>query len=94
MNPHIELVKKWLADPDSVTVEELRENSRAAYLTIDFTGDSYEVDCAANHAACKATEAARNNASYTKTTGEMPGNYWTNKCAYAVDRFDSIVAKK
>jgi len=30
MDKHIELVKKWLADPDSVTQEELCQNSDAA----------------------------------------------------------------
>ncbi len=31
MNPYIELVKKWLADNDSVTLEELRANETAAW---------------------------------------------------------------
>ena len=30
MNEHIELVKKWLADPDSVTFEELADNIEPA----------------------------------------------------------------
>jgi len=30
MDKHIELVKKWLDDPDSVTKEELKANSRSA----------------------------------------------------------------
>jgi hypothetical protein len=30
MNKHIELVKKWLDDPNSVTKEELNENAAAA----------------------------------------------------------------
>ena len=30
MNKHIELVKRWLANPKSVTVEELKANSDAA----------------------------------------------------------------
>ena len=33
MNEHIELVKKWLADKDSVSQEELQSNSDAAYAT-------------------------------------------------------------
>jgi len=33
MNKHIELVKKWLDDPSSVTVEELKANAtEVAYL--------------------------------------------------------------
>ncbi len=31
MNPYIELVKKWLADNDSVTLEELESNEDAAW---------------------------------------------------------------
>lgn len=31
MNIHIELVKKWLADNDSVSQEELKDNRVAAY---------------------------------------------------------------
>jgi|13_taG_2_1085334.scaffolds.fasta_scaffold196379_2 hypothetical protein len=30
MNPHIELVKKWLADPESVSLEELKDADVAA----------------------------------------------------------------
>ena len=30
MNKHIEVVKRWLADADSVTLQELRENRLAA----------------------------------------------------------------
>jgi hypothetical protein len=31
MNKHIELVKKWLKDKDSVSIEELKANKKAAY---------------------------------------------------------------
>ena len=31
MNIHIELVKKWLANNDSVTQKELKDNRAAAY---------------------------------------------------------------
>ena len=31
MNPHIELVKKWLADNESVSLKELRVNMDDAY---------------------------------------------------------------
>jgi hypothetical protein len=39
MNKHIELIKKWLADPDSVTQQELDDNytaTKAAYYAVDF----------------------------------------------------------
>ena len=38
MNKHIELVKKWLANPESVSQEELEANvnaAEAAYVTAD-----------------------------------------------------------
>ena len=35
MNKHIELVKKWLADKDSVSQEELEDNSAAAYTDVN-----------------------------------------------------------
>ena len=35
MNKHIELVKKWLNDPESVTKEELKANRDAAYIHYD-----------------------------------------------------------
>ena len=34
MNKHIELVKKWLADKDSVSQEELQSNSAGAYYVV------------------------------------------------------------
>jgi hypothetical protein len=42
MNSYIELVKKWLADNDSVRLEELRANkddARDAYLANDWAND-------------------------------------------------------
>jgi len=39
MNIHIELVKKWLADNDSVTQQELDDNyaaTKVAYYAVDF----------------------------------------------------------
>ncbi len=50
MNEHIELVKKWLADPKSVTQKELDENAKDA--------------CAAYRAAYWATEGIVDGAEY------------------------------
>ena len=56
MNKHIELVKKWLDDPNSVTKKELNENSaaaEAAAFAADaadaayYTADASEADSAA-----------------------------------------------
>ncbi len=48
MNKHIELVKKWLADPDSVTKEELDKNLEAADAA------SWTASCAARAAKADA----------------------------------------
>ena len=41
MNKHIELVKKWLADPESVTRQELEDNRDAAWAA--YADDAYAV---------------------------------------------------
>ena len=41
MNPHIELVKKFLADDTSVTEEELKANENAAYAVWANTDDAW-----------------------------------------------------
>ena len=61
MNKHIELVKKWLDDPDSVTVDELRENSESAYA-------AYAAYAAAAYAAYAAADDA---AKYVKRYEEL-----------------------
>ena len=45
MNIHIELVKKWLADPESVSQEELKanaDNTAAAYAAAAYAADAAE----------------------------------------------------
>ena len=46
MNPHIELVKKWLDDPKSVSAEELELNSRMAGAV---SGAASTANAAAEH---------------------------------------------
>ena len=58
MNEHIELVKKWLNDPDSVTLDELNANATAA-RTAAYAA-AYADTCAAYTAARDfARDAAR-----------------------------------
>ena len=57
-NKHIELVKKWLADPKSVTVEELEANAESAF---GFVGDA--AWSAANAAAAARTAVYAANAA-------------------------------
>ncbi len=57
MNKHIELVKKWLSDKDSVSSEELKANSNAAYAANAAAN-------AADAAAAAAFYAAAEDAVY------------------------------
>jgi hypothetical protein len=74
MNKHIELVKKWLDDPSSVTVEQLRVNTESADSAADAAyAAAYAADYAAYAAYAAAADAA--NAAYwvkkyEKLTGE------------------------
>ena len=62
-NAHIELVKTWLADKNSVSREELKANSRAAYAA-DYESKNWaDVSYAAKAAAC-ANDAAAQYATY------------------------------
>ena len=66
MNKHIELVKKWLNDPSSVSQEELVANSNAAYE------EYYE---AADEAY--ASYAATDYATYVAAADAA--TYWVNE---------------
>lgn len=60
-NKHIELVKKWLADKDSVSQEELKANAMAADVAAkaaDVAADAYVNAAAASAAASDAYGAA------------------------------------
>lgn len=55
MNKHIELVKKWLNDPSSVTIDELLINSDDAYAAIEAA--SYDPANVADDATYAVLEA-------------------------------------
>ena len=69
MNKHIEIVKKWLADNDSVTQKELKNNAAAA--------DAYNAYAAA-YAAYAAAAAAYAAAADTGAAANADANatYW------------------
>jgi len=55
MNKHIELVKKWLADPESVTQEELKANAEAAAAYAEaYATAAWAAEDAATYAAAAA----------------------------------------
>ena len=82
MNIHIELVKKWLADKDSVSQQELRDNRAAAYDADYYAAANAADDDAANAAADAAHAAA--NADYDDDA------YWADKAAYWVKRYEEL----
>ena len=56
INPHISLVKRWLANNDSVTLQELKDNRESAYADGNAAETLYAASAAASAAA--AAEAA------------------------------------
>ena len=76
MKKHIEVVKKWLNDPDSVSQKELRENRVAAAAEQDATAAPSAVFVAAAEAEVAATvfsEATRDVARCVKRYEELIG---------------------
>ena len=78
MNKHIELVKKWLANPESVTQQELEDNLDDAIATYQAATSNPAI---AANTAVKAAHAAYyggvyyvKNASYTDAA-----KYWVNR---------------
>ncbi len=71
MNKHIELVKKWLADPQSVSLEELEENASSLSFAAAKANAAYNAaynaaDAAYNAAKANAAYAAKANAAYAE----------------------------
>ena len=98
-NKHIKLVKKWLEDNDSVSPEELKENSRAALSlallpamklvgAYDAASDAAEVDAASYvyRAACFAYDAA----CYADADAAADASYDAADAAYWVERYEEL----
>ncbi len=79
MNKHIELVKKWLADDKSVSLEELR----AAYVA---------ADAAAYAAACAAAwaDAAADAAAWADAAAYAYADYWRNEAIEHVRKYEEL----
>ena len=83
MNIHIKLVKKWLADNDSVSQQELENNANAAYAAnaaYDAAGYAANAAYAAAYAANAAGYAAANAAA----------NAANDAAAYWVKRYEEL----
>ena len=83
MNPHIELVKKYLADPTSVTKEELKANRDAAYAAAADAADADYYAYAAYYAAYAAAAYA-DDAAYAADTA------YAADAAYYVKRYKEL----
>tara|TARA_R110002153_G_scaffold226326_1_gene378961 strand:+ start:808 stop:1134 length:327 start_codon:yes stop_codon:yes gene_type:complete len=102
MNKHIELVKKWLADPESVTIEELVVNKRDAYIAYaaasasaaDHADAVYVAayagySCAYSYAAYSCAAAA----DYAYDAADYDYTYsaeYTDLAAYWVKRYEEL----
>ena len=75
MNPHIELVKKWLSEPESVSLEELKENKKAAW-----DASIYAASSAIGYAAYAAADAAYWYAKAAYVAAKAA--YWAGDAAY------------
>ena len=98
MNKHIELVKKWLNDPSSVTTEELRANRDSALDThakdfADHTAYSYAQakPFADNTAYSAAYYNAYNAAYYAYVASNWNGS---DIAAGYVKKYEELTAKK
>ena len=82
MNPHIELVKKWLADDKSVSLEELKENKKAAW-----DASIYAASSAIGYAAYAAADSAYGAAD---AADAVDAAYWRNRAIKHVKKHEEL----
>jgi hypothetical protein len=85
MNEQIELVKKWLSDPKSVTQKELEANSVEAGAGAYNIAAAYVVDAA--DAAANATYAA-----YTAKANAVDYANPADYAAYCVKKYEELTS--
>ncbi len=88
MNKHIEIVKKWLKDNDSVSLKELQANKQAA-------GAAYAAAAAdtaaagAAYAAYAASDAAT-NAAINAAMAAAHAYFCADDAAYWVEHYEEL----
>ncbi len=90
MNKHIELVKKWLDDPDSVTEAELRKNVPAALTAAEEASDATDAAARAARAVFDMADdasSAANKAAYFAAHGYSAS---VGIAKYYVDRYEEL----
>jgi hypothetical protein len=87
MNKHIELVKKWLADPESVRLKELESNKNAAWTA--WAADDDNAYWAAYRTAWAAYKAAQ--AAYrTAANADAHADHCKQKAIEAVREYGDL----
>ena len=86
MNIHIELLKKWLADKDSVSQQELNDNRAAAYGAAYDAATDAAYDAATN--AAYAAYSAAYSAAYAAAATDAA--YWADKATYWVEQYEEL----
>ncbi len=87
MNKYIELVKKWLADDKSVSLEELKENKKAAWDASIYAASS-AIGYAAYWAAAAAAYAAADAAYVAADDAEAA--YWRSEAIKHVKKHEEL----
>ena len=93
MNKHIELVKKWLDDPSSVTVKELKENAKAAAVYDAAAYATNAADTADTFAAAYAAYDAAVRAAYdadASPTAVLWLSAYAADADYFVEKYEEI----
>jgi len=89
MNAHIELVKKWLDDNESVSQQELKDNAVAAYAAaVAANTDAYTAADAA--AAYADAAAAADAADYAAAAAAAAYADYADAAAYWVKRYEEL----
>jgi|13_taG_2_1085334.scaffolds.fasta_scaffold361205_1 hypothetical protein len=86
MNKYIELVKKWLADPKSVSLDELKANREA----VEAASES-AVYRSAYGAAYTAYEAAKAASEAAESADAVYGAaYWRNRAIRHIKEYEEL----
>ena len=90
MNKHIELVKKWLDKPESVSLKELKANKDAAKAAIAAKAAKADWDAVygSDWAAYWAVRAA--TATYWATFEAAETTYWRNLAIKYIEKYEEL----
>ena len=87
MNKYVKLVKKWLADPESVSLEELKANKEDAWAA---TWDIRDAASNAAYAAYAAYAAADDDAYGAAGWADYWADYWRSRAIKYVKEYEEL----